>query len=133
MAYDHQIKSELIQPGQPQKEVISKKPFCCHLCYKGYTQPRRLKEHFLTHMLAGEMPKNLDHFCKKCGKAFSNAAQLKEHLKTHTATKKRPYMCPAENCGKSFLRRSLLNIHMTRHTGEKPFKCTECGKRFSRR
>lgn len=36
-------------------------------------------------------------------------------------------------CDRSFLKDEHLARHIRSHTQEKPFKCTECGKRFSRK
>nr|XP_057909638.1 zinc finger protein 628 [Doryrhamphus excisus] len=42
----------------------------------------------------------------------------------------RPYRC--SECGKAFKGSSGLKYHMRDHTGERPYRCTECGKSFKR-
>ncbi|XP_061742743.1 gastrula zinc finger protein XlCGF48.2-like isoform X2 [Nerophis ophidion] len=42
----------------------------------------------------------------------------------------KPFSC--SECGKRFERNQSLNVHMRTHTGEKPFLCPICGKEFNR-
>ena len=42
--------------------------------------------------------------------------------------KPRPYSCTV--CRKRFTRRDLLNTHYKMHTGESVYSCTQCEKRF---
>lgn len=44
---------------------------------------------------------------------------------------KKPFRC--SDCGKRFTRNSHLKIHMRIHTGEKPFSCSFCNKKFTQK
>ncbi|XP_010884476.2 zinc finger protein 135-like [Esox lucius] len=47
------------------------------------------------------------------------------------ASAEKPYRC--KQCGKGFTRMGHLTIHLRIHTGEKPYQCKDCGKRFNRK
>ncbi|XP_028675909.1 zinc finger protein 235-like [Erpetoichthys calabaricus] len=54
--------------------------------------------------------------------------QLENKGSQRSHTSQRPYGC--SECGKRFNKKLHLEIHTRIHTGEKPFSCSECGKGF---
>lgn len=85
--------------------------------------------------------------CGTCGKAFTQRRLLLCHRQAHAAVSTQPNDTSAvhqpatagkdreslvcSTCGKKFYQVSQLNEHVnSKHTGERPFKCTLCGKTF---
>ena len=65
---------------------------------------------------------------------FGNCYSESPYLGVHRViqTRERPFFCPWKECGWKFRRSDELKRHFRRHTGEKPYRCPQCGRPFSR-
>ena len=85
--------------------------------------------------------KHVIHKCEKCKRIFSSKKTMKVHIKRYQGqeehTKKKckqgvksvVYRC---HCGKIFKKkRYMVNHQRAIHDGIKPYKCMECGKKFT--
>ncbi|XP_068112258.1 gastrula zinc finger protein XlCGF48.2-like isoform X2 [Hyperolius riggenbachi] len=125
------------------------KPFLCTECGKSFSLKENLTSHMKIH-LGGELfpcfecgklfkykSYLVDHHrihtgeklfsCSQCGRRFSTRNVLRRHEQQHTS--KKSLSCPI--CEKCFSNKPLLRSHQWHiHTEDKPFPCSECGKRF---
>ncbi|XP_069700197.1 zinc finger protein 271-like [Periplaneta americana] len=103
--------------------AITKRPFRCDVCGKGFLQARHLTRHMMVH--TGEKP----FTCEECLKRFSQRSDLMRHTRRiHSGEK--PFVCGI--CMKGFSQRGDFIRHTQRvHAQDKPFSCPLCLKRFA--
>ncbi|XP_053234825.1 uncharacterized protein LOC128408828 [Podarcis raffonei] len=138
-------EADFVEAETQEERSEGKKKIECEVCGKSISKSH-LNEHKRTH--TGEKP----FHCSECGKSFSRREHLTSHRRTHTEEK--PYTCL--QCGKNFKHRKNMTSHqiihsrgltcnssecgnclspsltLQHHALEKPFRCSECGKSFSR-
>ncbi|XP_060094008.1 zinc finger protein 774-like [Heteronotia binoei] len=120
------------------------KPYKCSDCEKSFSSYSSFIRHKRIH--TGEKP----YQCSKCSKSFHQSSDLRAHERSHHPSRTLledfgNVLCPLEDkgmhtdeklfkcsaCGKSFSRRAHLTRHEGTHMGKKPYKCSHCGKSFN--
>ncbi|XP_050396149.1 zinc finger protein 624 [Patella vulgata] len=124
----------------------------CHICGEIFRSSSNLTDHLKLHSLE---KKHKCHICSSsyskkyhlsqhilkahssklktykchCNAEFSSTFDLKEHVQTHTCTDEKPFRC--EECGKIYSRKYKLVVHMKSHRTEKLYTCEICSKSFT--
>ena len=139
MKYFPGSKTDMVamETRQWNKFVQNLRRYRCEICGLQCRNKSGLKTHLRVH--TGEKPFR----CSLCGRGFARGYDMKIHVnsckkKSTWVPRKminivhgvRRYRC--EICGLQCRNKSGLQTHLRVHTGEKPFRCSLCGRGFAR-
>uniref|UniRef100_A0A3Q3JCD3 C2H2-type domain-containing protein n=2 Tax=Monopterus albus TaxID=43700 RepID=A0A3Q3JCD3_MONAL len=107
----------------------------CPFCHRVYQRRTSLRDHIKCCQERG----GVHIVCPQCGYTATIREEMERHLAFHKqiqgpivldqGMENRKFKCL--QCGKAFKYKHHLKEHVRIHSGEKPYKCSNCKKRFS--
>lgn len=127
---------QFLRESTLQKHLLKHNVNRCQICGDIFANGSLLIQHIATHNVPviknenDEQTCTTSYSCDECKKSFSNSRSLSLHQKKHRKEVPLSYTC--DFCEKEFLSKPLVKRHLKLHAKDKPFKCTECSRSYSR-